>query len=258
MPSLKLFGIALATGTIIAASGIANAQTTVTTVTAAPTPTNAVTYPPSPRPLMVPATLVQSTGTTQPANAALPVATTTTVTTTTSPAPAPETSSSVTILASKNAPGVVEALPEAGQQAFQTYLGLALPKAFAVDSANKAYGYIGGIGDVQSAELEAMKRCSAVSSAGDCKIISVNEMSTVTMNGNQVTAPDAVNTATETRAKSIAEYTQASGPKALATAPDGSWGWVAQSSSVDEARSQALARCSGWASGCSIVEASTR
>lgn len=278
MPSLKLFGIALATGTIIAASGIANAQTTQTTVTTvtpggttvypatapaqattitpAPTPTNAVTYPPSPRPLMVPATLVQAS----------PAPTTTTTTTVVTPVaattptanPAPESMSSVTLLASKEAPGAVQALPESGRDAFQTYLGLALPKAFAVDKENKAFGYIGGIGDVQSAELEAVKRCSAVSSVGDCKVISVNEMPTVSMNGSRVIAPDAIDNAAETRSKSIAEYTEAQGPKALATSPGGAWGWVAGTKSVDEARNQALTRCAGWGDNCTITEASAQ
>lgn len=278
MPSLKLFGIALATGTVIAASGIANAQTTqttvttvtpgattvypataaaqTTTITSAPTPTDAVTYPPSPRPLMVPATLVQSgpaPATTTTTTVITPVAATTTA-----GSPPPESMSSVTLLASKEAPGAVEALPESGRDAFQTYLGLALPKAFAVDKENKAYGYIGGVGDVQSAELEAVKRCSAVSSAGDCKVISVNELPTVAMNGSAVVAPDAINSASETRSKSIAEYTQASGPKALATSPGGAWGWVSGSKSVDEARNQALTRCSGWGDNCTIAEASAQ
>lgn len=149
----------------------------------------------------------------------------------------------------------VDSLSIHGQDAFKVYSQLSAPKAFAI-AADGAHGYFGGSGTAELARAEAISRCESLSTAGSCKVISFNDVTSAAASPEVTASVDdlAMEMDQGLLREAIREYGILAAPKALATSKDGAWGWSAGATDVAVARTEALRYCNRWSKSCEIVK----
>ena len=144
----------------------------------------------------------------------------------------------------------LERLDDAGMRALEAY-ALARPnKAFAA-AQDGSWGWQGGAANIATAEQLAMERCSAVTTAGSCRVVAWDAggaWQTGSGDANAVAPSAGALAATppldDPGVAAFQTFLAAGGNKAFAVSPDGAWGWRASSElPLEEVQQQAQANC---------------
>lgn len=141
---------------------------------------------------------------------------------------------------------------DTGWEAFESYLVAEPPKAFALAPD-------GSIGWREEATMDAAKQgalahCTEFASTG-CQIVSTNQTIVYyRQDDGTVLAVDLAEHGQEQFREAVQTFLAAGGTRALATAPDGAWGFYANEDlPLATVEQEALARCAESGTGCAVM-----